>query len=69
VYWPLAALQQPLAAASWQISEPAPGTRRLRRDDHVIAEVHNASDDPWHGRTWLVNLEHGYTLSIDSKQM
>jgi hypothetical protein len=69
VYWPLAALQQPLASAAWQLSEPTPGTRRLRRDERVIAEVHYANEDPWQGRSWLVNLEHGYTLSIDSKPM
>jgi hypothetical protein len=69
VHWPLAVLEPQLAAAGWQLSEPAPGTRRLRRGGRVIAEVHYASEDPWQGRSWLVNLEHGYTLSIDSKRL
>lgn len=69
VHWPLGALQAPLRNAGWDLSEPTPGTRRLRRDDRVIAEVHYAGEDPWNGRSWLVNLEHGYTLSIESKPM
>ena len=69
VFWPLDALRQPLAAAGWQVSDAAPGTRRLRRDTLLVAEVHYATTDPWSGRSWLVNLEHGYTLSIESKQM
>jgi hypothetical protein len=69
VYWPLAALEKPLAAAGWQISESAPGTRRLRRDTQLVAEVHYAGSDPWAGRSWLVNLEHGYTLNIESKAL
>jgi hypothetical protein len=69
VYWPLSILQKPLAAGGWQVSESTPGTRRLRRDTRLVAEVHYASADPWAGRSWLVNLEHGYTLSIDSKAM
>jgi hypothetical protein len=68
VFWPLAELQKPLAAAGWQLNEAA-GTRRLRRDTHLIAEVHYASTDPWTGRSWLVNLEHGYTLGIESKPL
>jgi hypothetical protein len=69
VYWPINALQEPLQADGWQVTEPAPGTRRLRRDTQLVAEVHYASADPWAGRSWLVNLEHGYTLSIESKAM
>jgi Protein of unknown function (DUF3261) len=69
VYWPLAALKQPLQASGWQVTEPVPGTRRLRRDTQLVAEVHYASADPWAGRSWLVNLEHGYTLSIESKTL
>lgn len=69
VHWPLQALAKPLQAAGWDLTEPTPGTRRLRRDERVVAEVHYAGDDPWQGRSWLVNLEHGYTLSIDSKRM
>ncbi len=69
VHWPIAALQQSMNNAGWKLTEPAPGTRRLRRDDRVVAEVHYADEDPWSGRSWLVNLEHGYTLSIESKRM
>jgi hypothetical protein len=69
VYWPLATLAQPLQASGWQVTEPAPGTRRLRHGNRLIAEVHYASADPWVGRSWLVNLEHGYTLSLESKAM
>jgi hypothetical protein len=69
VFWPLDALKQPLATAGWQVSEPTPGTRRLRHATQLVAEVHYASTDPWSGRSWLVNLEHGYTLNIDSKSL
>ena len=69
VHWPLQTLAAPMRAAGWELTEPAPGTRRLRRDDRVIVEVHYATSDPWQGRTWLVNLEHGYTLSIESKDV
>jgi hypothetical protein len=69
VFWPLASLQKPLQEAGWQVSEPAPGTRRLRRGDRLIAEVHYSDQDPWAGRSWLVNLEYGYSLQIDSKAL
>jgi hypothetical protein len=69
VLWPLQALDAPLRKGGWQLTEPAPDTRRLRRDGRVVTEVHYAGDDPWSSRSWLVSLEHGYTLSIDSKQM
>ena len=69
VFWPLAAIEQPLHAAGWQVSEVAPGTRRLKHGSQLVAEVHYADDDPWAGRSWLVNLEHGYTLNIESKAM
>jgi hypothetical protein len=68
VYWPANTLEKPLAAAGWQLSEVA-GTRRLRRDSRLVAEVHYAAADAWSGRAWLVNLEHGYTLSIESKAL
>jgi hypothetical protein len=67
VFWPLASLQQTLRPAGFELNEPAPGTRRLRRGDRLVAEVHHAGPDPWHGRAWLVNLEFGYTLQIDSE--
>ncbi|HEY8538503.1 MAG TPA: DUF3261 domain-containing protein [Steroidobacteraceae bacterium] len=69
VHWPLRPLQSALSNGGWELSEPAPGTRRLRRGEQLIAEVHYAGADPWQGRSWLVNLEHGYTLSIESKAM
>lgn len=69
VYWPMDALAQPMKSAGWQLTEPAALTRRLRRDDRIVAEVHYTSEDPWIGRSWLVNLEHGYTLSIESKAL
>ncbi|HVF17564.1 MAG TPA: DUF3261 domain-containing protein [Steroidobacteraceae bacterium] len=69
VYWPLNMLEKPLAAAGWQLSEVGSGTRRLRRESRLVAEVHYAGADAWSNRAWLVNLEHGYTLSIDSKAL
>ncbi len=69
VFWPLASLQKPLQEAGWRVSEPAPGTRRLRRGERLIAEAHYADQDPWTGRSWLVNFEYGYSLQIDSKAL
>lgn len=68
VFWPADALEQPLKQQGWDISD-SPGTRRLRRGGKLIAEAHYASDDPWSGRSWLVNLEYGYSLQIDSKAL
>lgn len=65
VFWPLTSLVGPLREAGFEISEPAPGTRRLRGADRLIAEAHYVGNDPWSGRAWLVNLEHGYSLQID----
>ena len=65
--WPLSALQQALAGSAWQVSEPAPATRRLRRDGRLVAEVHYAGADPWQGQLWLSNFETGYTLSVESR--
>jgi hypothetical protein len=67
VYWPLTALQRAMQPTGFSVSEPAPGTRRLRRGDKLIAEVHYASGDAWQGRAWLVNLEFGYALQIESQ--
>lgn len=64
--WPLPALQRALAHSRWTVSEPDERTRRLARDRKLIAEVHYASSDPWSGRTWLVNFERGYSITIDS---
>ena len=69
VYWPLASLAKPMAEAGWQLSEPAAGIRRLRRGEQLIAEAHYGSEDPWRGRSWLVNFEHGYSLQIDSQAL
>jgi hypothetical protein len=69
VYWPFSALQTELAKAGWELTEPFSGTRRLRRGDTLIAEIHYGQADPWQGRSWLVNLEHGYTLGIDSTSL
>jgi len=69
VYWPLASLAKPMADAGWQLSEPAAGVRRLRRGEQLVAEAHYSSDDPWSGRSWLVNFEFGYSLQIDSQAL
>lgn len=66
VYWPLSPLQEVLRPSGFELTEPAAGTRRLRRDDRLVAEVHYATTDAWSGRAWLVNIEHGYSLQIDS---
>lgn len=68
VFWPLESLQRPLKDAGYAVSETAPGTRRLRRGDRLIAEAHYSGADPWSGRTWLVNLEHGYSLQIEAAE-
>ena len=67
VFWPLAPLQDALRPAGYEVSEPAPGTRRLRRAGRLIAETHYAGADPWVSRSWLSNFEFGYSLQIDSQ--
>jgi hypothetical protein len=67
VFWPLASLEKPMRDSGWQLSEPSPGTRRLRRSERLIAEAHYGGSDAWIGRSWLVNFEHGYSLQIDSR--
>jgi len=69
VFWPLASLAKAMGAAGWQVTEPAAGVRRLRHGDQLVAEAHYAGDDPWSGRIWLVNFEHGYSLQIDSQAL
>jgi hypothetical protein len=69
VYWPLEILRSGLQRAGWQLVEPYAGARRLRRGDKIVAEIHYSGGDPWRGRSWLVNLEYGYTLSIDSNPL
>jgi hypothetical protein len=58
-----------MAAAGWQLSEPTAGVRRLRRGELLVAEAHYSTDDPWSGRSWLVNFEFGYSLQIDSQAL
>lgn len=67
--WPLAVLQQSFAGTPWELGEPAPATRRLRREGRLVAEVHYAGADPWQGRVWLSNFESGYSLSIESRPL
>jgi hypothetical protein len=69
VFWPLSSLEKPMREAGWQLSEPASGIRRLRHGDQLIAEAHYGSEDPWSGRSWLVNFEFGYSLQIDSQAL
>lgn len=67
VFWPIESLQAQLKDAGWELAAPFERTRRLRRAGRLIAEVHYDGEDPWRSRSWLVNLEHDYTLSIDSQ--
>jgi hypothetical protein len=67
VFWPLQPLQETLARAGYELGEITPATRRLKRGDRLVAEVHYGSADAWSGRSWLVNLEFGYSLQIDSQ--
>jgi hypothetical protein len=69
VFWPLASLEGPMRAAGWQVSEPSPGTRRLRHGEQLVVEAHYGSEDAWSGRSWLVNFEFGYSLQIDSRAL
>ena len=66
-YWPLPALQAGYKGTAWEVSEPFPGTRRLKRDGRLIAEVHYSKPgtDPWRSRLWLANFEYGYSLAVD----
>ncbi len=66
-YWPLAALQAGYQGTPWEVSEPFAGTRRLKRDGRLIAEVHYSKPgtDPWRSRLWLANFEYGYSLAVD----
>ncbi|MES2488211.1 MAG: DUF3261 domain-containing protein [Pseudomonadota bacterium] len=66
-YWPLAALQAGMKGTSWEVMEPFAGTRRLKRDGRLIAEVHytQPGNDAWRGHLWLSNFEYGYSLAVD----
>jgi hypothetical protein len=68
-YWPLAVLTAALDGTQWKVTEPASGTRRLRYGERLVAEVHYSEPaaDPWQGRIWIVNLQYGYTLQLDSR--
>lgn len=67
--WPLSALQRAFAGSVWEVSQPSPATRRLRRQGRLIAEVHYAGADPWQGTLWLSNFESGYALTIESRPL
>jgi hypothetical protein len=74
VFWPLQPLQQTLQAAGYELKESVPATRRLRRGERLVAEVHYAqgaaadlAHAAWSGRAWLVSLEYGYSLHIESQ--
>jgi hypothetical protein len=66
-YWPLAALQAGYKGTAWEVTEPFAGTRRLKRDGRLIAEVHYSKPgtDPWRSRLWLSNYQYGYSLAVD----
>jgi hypothetical protein len=68
-FWPLEKLQQSYRGTPWQVSEPFAGTRRLKREGRLIAEVHYAQPgkSPWSERLWLSNYEFGYSLAVTTK--
>jgi hypothetical protein len=65
--WPLAPVREAFRAAGLEVIEPFAGVRRVLRGGRLVAEVHYAGGDPWNGRLWLVNLEHDYSLTIDTR--
>lgn len=67
VLWPLESVAPLWARAGLTVTEPFAGVRRVLRGAQLVAEVHYASHDPWHGRVWLVNFVEDYTLTIDSR--
>lgn len=67
-FWPLPALQQAWQAAGGEVTEPYPGTRRLKRANTLLAEVHYAAD-PWNGRVWLRHFDYPYSLYIESSPL
>ena len=68
-FWPLPTLQQALQGSTYEVGEPTPGTRRLKRAGKLAAEVHYADDHPWSGRLWLANYAFGYSLAVDSSPL
>ena len=69
VYWPLTAWQTATAGSDWRVSEPVSGTRRLHYRGRLVAEVHYADADPWHGRFWFSNLQFGYSLAVAAEPL
>lgn len=67
--WPRAALERAFDNSRWRLAEPDPRTRRLLRDDKLVAEVHYADADPWSGRLWLVNFDGGYSIAVESQRL
>ena len=67
--WPLPALQSALEHSDWTVTQADARTRRLMRGGLLVAEVHYTSPDPWTGRSWLVNFEHSYSITIDSQSL
>jgi len=65
-FWPVESLHDAFRGGPWKLSQPDSRTRRLLRDGRLVAEVHYGDTDPWQGRAWLVNLERGYALIVDS---
>ena len=65
--WPLASLQAAYRPAGWDVSDPGGGVRRLRHDGKLVAEVHYADADPWHGRYWISNFRYGYAISVQAE--
>ena len=67
-FWPLSALQQAWQVVGGEVSEPYPGTRRLKHEGVLLAEV-NYAGDPWSGRVWLRHFDHPYSLFIESSSI
>jgi hypothetical protein len=69
VYWPLSAWQAATAGSDWSVTEPLPGTRRVKYQQKLVAEIHYAGTDPWRGRFWLSNFQFGYSLVVDAEPL
>ena len=67
--WPRQALERAFEGSRWRLTEPDERTRRLLRDGRLVAEVHYTTADPWTGRTWLVNFDGGYAITVDSQSL
>jgi hypothetical protein len=64
-FWPLTALQSSWRDSGVDVSEPYTGTRRLKRGNELLAEVHYATN-AWNGRVWLRHFDHPYSLFIET---